>query len=268
MRIADLPPEDNSERSAFAGAFSSGLFDPDKDTPVAISGPNGKAAVKRYNVYRNNVTVSLIDALAAIFPATRRITGEEFFRAMARFHIRATPPTSPLLFEYGRDFPEFIESYEFARPVPWLADVARLERAWLDAYHAADGETITPNTLASLLTEELTSAVFAPHPALKIVRSDFAIVSIFGAYRGEDEVSSLDALSPEDALISRPRLEVVVRRLPAGGACFIDHLAKGGTLGEAAAAATEEDSAFDLSANIAGMIRAGVFTATQYGDRQ
>jgi len=45
----------------------------------------------------------------------------------------ATPPTSPLLFEYGRDFPAFIEGYEHAQDMPWLADTARIERAWLDA---------------------------------------------------------------------------------------------------------------------------------------
>ena len=45
----------------------------------------------------------------------------EFFRAMARFHVRATPPTSPLLFEYGRGFPAFIEGYEHAQGMPWLA---------------------------------------------------------------------------------------------------------------------------------------------------
>src|SRR5258707_7002615 len=87
-----------------------------------------KGAVARYNVYRNNVTVSLIDALADIYPAVQRITGAEFFRAMARFHVRATPPTSPLLFEYGRDFPAFIEGYEYAQAMPWLADTARIER--------------------------------------------------------------------------------------------------------------------------------------------
>jgi hypothetical protein len=267
MRVADTPPDNSSDRFTFASAFSSGLLHPDKHTPVFVSGPDEKVAVKRYNVYRNNVTVSLIDALGAVFPVTRRITGEDFFRAMARFHIRATPPTSPLLFEYGRDFPEFIESYAFARPVPWLADVARLERAWLDAYHAADSETLTPDTLASLPSESITSTVFAPHPAVQIVRSDFAIVSILGANRGEERVEPFDAFSPEDALISRPRLEVVVRRLPVGGASFLEHLVSGDTLGEAAAAAFEVNSAFDLSANIAGMVKAGVFTATQYGDR-
>ncbi len=102
-------------RQSFAAAFSPALLDPQSETPAAVTGPNKKAAVKRYDVYRNNVTVSLINALAAIFPATQRITGMEFFRAMARFHVRATPPTSPLLFEYGRDFPGFIERYEYAQ---------------------------------------------------------------------------------------------------------------------------------------------------------
>ena len=144
---------------SYAAVFAAALLDPDRATPAAVAGPNGKSARKRYSVYRNNVTVSLINALAAVFPATMRITGVDFFRAMARFHVRATPPTSPLLFEYGRDFPDFIERYEYARLMPWLADVARIERAWLDAYHAADAEPLAPQVLASIPPERLTGAV-------------------------------------------------------------------------------------------------------------
>ena len=117
----------------YATAFAPGLTDPAIVAPEDVIAASGKGVIKRYNVYRNNVTVSLIDALAAIYPAIQRITGVDFFRAMARFHVRATPPASPLLFEYGRDFPAFIESYEYARDMPWLADTARIERAWLDA---------------------------------------------------------------------------------------------------------------------------------------
>src|SRR6516165_12080910 len=108
---------------SFAAAFAPPLLDPARTAPPIVTGPNGKAAAKRYDVYRNNVTVSLIDALAAVYPAVQRITGADFFRAMARFHIRETPPTSPLLFNYGRDFPAFIARYEHARSLPWLADV-------------------------------------------------------------------------------------------------------------------------------------------------
>jgi hypothetical protein len=32
-----------------------------------------------------------------------------------------------------------------------VGDVARIERAWLDAYHAADAEPLEPQALASIL---------------------------------------------------------------------------------------------------------------------
>ena len=109
-----MPPEPVS----FAATFAPALLDPACATPPVVTGPNGRAAGKRYDVYRNNVTVSLIDALAAIYPAVQRITGTDFFRAMARFHVRESPPASPLLFEYGRGFPDFIAGYEHAQTLP------------------------------------------------------------------------------------------------------------------------------------------------------
>ena len=72
----------------YATAFAPGLTDPAIMAPQDVISASGTGVVKRYNVYRNNVTVSLIDALAAIYPAIQRITGVEFFRAMARFHAR------------------------------------------------------------------------------------------------------------------------------------------------------------------------------------
>lgn len=252
--------------AGYAAAFAAALIDPDCGTPAIIAGPAGKGAVRRYNVYRNNVTVSLIDALAAIYPAVQRITGTDFFRAMARFHVRATQPTSPLLFEYGRDFPAFIEAYEYARAMPWLADTARLERAWLDAYHAEDATPMTATALASVPGGRLADLVFTAHPAMRIVRSPFSIVTIFAANRGDEPVGRIDASVPEDALVTRRDLDVVVRHLPEGGAVFLSRLMAGQSLGRAAAAALEAAPAFDLAANIAGMIEAGAFTAISFGD--
>jgi Putative DNA-binding domain len=217
-------------------------------------------------VYRNNVTVSLIDALAAIYPAVQRITGVAFFRAMARFHVRATPPTSPLLLDYGRDFPAFIESYEYARNFPWLADVARIERAWLDAYHAADAAPLSADALALVPPERLADVVFTAHPATRIVRSHFAAVTIFAANRGEGTLSRIDAGAPEDALITRPEMDVVVRHLPAGGAVFLTSLTSGRPLGDAAALALQSSPSFDIAANIAGMIEAGAFVSINFGE--
>ena len=260
-----MPPLEQHQPSTYA-TFAAGLTDPSRDTPSVVSGPKGKAAARRYNVYRNNVTVSLIGALAAIYPAIQRITGVDFFRAMARFHIRATPPTSPLLFDYGRDFPAFIEQYEYAQAMPWLADTARLERAWLDAYHAADAEPLPADALAAVPPERLADIIFKPHPAARIVRSRFAVATIFAANRGTDPVSRIDASKPEDALITRPDLDVVVRHLPPGGAVFLGYLISGHSFGEAAASALDASSSFDLTQTIAGMIQAGAFTAVVFRD--
>lgn len=250
---------------SFADVFAPGLLDPQSETPGALTGPRAKAAVQRYNVYRNNVTVSLIGALAAAFPATQRITGPDFFRAMARSHVRATPPKSQLLFEYGREFPDFIANYEHARQVPWLADVARIERAWLDAYHAADAAPLAADALSRIAPEQLTDIRFAPHPALRIVRSAFPAVSIFAAFRDATPDGPITAQEPEDALITRPDMDVTVRNLPPGAAAFLKSLADNRPLGEAAAAAFDSSPDFDLAANIGGMIEAGAFIAILHG---
>ncbi|HUN94680.1 MAG TPA: DNA-binding domain-containing protein [Bradyrhizobium sp.] len=262
--LLDYPAE--RQRPGFAAAFAPALMDPECATPDDVVGPCGKAAVKRYNVYRNNVAVSLIEALAAIYPAVQRITGVEFFRAMARLHIHATPPTSPLLFEYGRDFPTFIEGFEHAKDMPWLADTARIERAWLDAYHAADAVPLSRDLLSIVAHDRLGGLVFAPHPATRIVRSAYPAVAIFAANRVDGPVTPIRSSAAEDALITRPDMEVTVRRLPPGGATFLTNLIDGMTLQAAAAAAFAEVPSFDLPAGIAAMVEAGVFTSIQLGD--
>lgn len=265
MQLVEFREEDLGRKACYAGMFAPALLDPDRAAPALVAGPNGKTAQKRYNVYRNNVTVSLINALAAVFPVTLRITGVDFFRAMARFHVRATPPTSPLLFEYGRDFPDFIETYEYARATPWLADIARIERAWLDAYHAADAAPLAPQALASIPAELLADTVFRPHPAARIVRSRFPALSLFVRHRGDGPAAEIVSTEPEDTLVTRPGMEVFVRRLPPSGAVFLTRLTAGETLGAAASSALADSPEFDLSANIAGMLEAGAFTAVTLG---
>ncbi|QPC87320.1 DUF2063 domain-containing protein [Mesorhizobium sp. NBSH29] len=250
----------------FSTSFATPLLDPKRAPPVEVMGPNGKGAVKRYAVYRNNVTVSLIEALTASFPAVQRITGDHFFRAMARFHIRETPPVSPLLFEYGSDFPGFIRRYEHAQSIPWLSDVASVERAWLDAYHAADQKPLAPEALAGVAPENLADVRLKPHPATRVVRAGFPAISIFAANRSSGPVGPIDVQGPEDGLITRPGLEVVVRHLPLGGAVFFTCLMAGMTLGDAVEAATAENATFDIAANIAGMIEAGAFATIHSGD--
>lgn len=254
-----MPQNDPSE-TAGQKAFGAALLDPDLDLPEGVVGPRGKKAEKRFAVYRNNVAVSLIAALGDIFPAVKRLVGEGFFRDMARVYLAQDPPRSALLFEYGHGFPAFLESFEPVARLPYLPDVARLERAWLDAFHAADVDPLTPDALGAIAPEALAGTTFTPHPAMRIVRSRFAAVSIFSANRENRPVDGIRPLEAEDGLITRPGHQVEVRLLPPGAASFFEALASGLSLGEAAGATLEQDPGFDLPSAISAMLEAGVFT--------
>ena len=98
------------------------------------------------------------------------------------------------------------------------------------------------------------------------MRSNYAAVTIFAANRASGPSSQIDASEAEDALITRPQLDVAVRHLPQGGAIFINSLINRAPLGDAAATALEACPFFDIGAAIAGMLEAGAFTAAVFGD--
>lgn len=241
--------------------FRAAVFDPAREKPEEITGPRGKKAAKRFNVYRNNVVQSLVNVLVDYFPATGRITGDKFFRAMAREFVRAHPPSSPLLFLYGEDFPAFIEAFEPARTMPYLADVAHIERAWLTAYHAADLEPLAPAALGEIPPDNLAEAIFTPHPATGLIRSPFAIFDIYDANRNAETVGAIEIGRPQSVLVTRPGFDVTVTALPHGDDAFFASLIGGDTLGKAAEAGMQAAGSFDINNAIGGLLQTGAFTA-------
>jgi hypothetical protein len=240
--------------------FAAALFDPARPAPPGLVGPDGEDSPRRFAVYRNNVSVALIGALEANFPATCRIVGEEFFRAMARAYALSEPPASPILLDYGAGFPGFIARFESAAPLPYLVDVARIERAWTEAYHAPEARSLDPAVLARISQDEAAHLCFRLHPSVRVVRSQFPALTIWRMNVADDvpEPVALDA-GGEDTLIVRPEAEVEVRSIPAGGAEFIASLAESHTLVEATKSALRATNSFDLAANLMGLLGAGVF---------
>lgn len=234
--------------------FPGALLDSERNVPRAVSSHTARTPQKRFAVYRNNVIVGLTEALRTQFPATERIVGTEFFTALARVYVSSEPPRSPVMMNYGERFPVFIERFEPAAEIPYLADVARLEFARTQAYHAADAAPLDAVAWESIKADALAELRVVLHPSLRVVHSAFPVVTIWSMNCGGLEPSSIEDCGPEDAVIVRPRSGVEVRLLPPGGAAFLDALGAGMTLGDSAAAATGADTAFDLSVNLAGLI--------------
>jgi hypothetical protein len=236
-------------------AFAAALIDPDRPPPAQTRGRAGGPDHRRFAVYRNNVAVSLIASLAARYPVTRRLVGEDFFRAMARAYAAANKPDSPVMIHYGRGFSTFVGSFEPARGVPYLADVTALENAWVEAYHAGEAEPLALAALANFEAESLVEARARFHPAARLLRSDHPVASIWAAHQVAGEPKPVETWRTEQALITRPEADVLLRVLPAGGYAFAASLRGGATIAEAHQATAIEN--FDAGAHLIGLIEAG-----------
>ncbi len=239
-------------------AFASALADQTLAPPAQTRGREGAPDGKRFAVYRNNVAVGLLASLAARFPVTQRLVGEEFFMAMSRAFLVDHKPRSAMLMRFGGALPAFIDQFEPARDIAYLSDVARLEDAWLEAYHAAEAKPLELAALGSLDPDGLSRSRFVFHPAVRLLRFAHPAASIWAAHQGEQEPRAPQAWVAEDALIARPHAEVGVRILPRGGFEFASALHSGASLGEAHAAADFEG--FDPGHHLVGLIEAGALT--------
>lgn len=247
--------------------FAAALRDPGVAPPAGLVGPDAGPAPRRFAVYRNNVIVGLVNALRSSFPVVERIVGENFFQAMARAFVLYAPPRSPVLTDYGTTFADFIAGFGPATEVPYLPDVARIERAWREAYHAADAVPVAANDFAALGADDIPGLVLKLHPSLRTLRSAFPAQTIWRMHAGDAEIRPVDLSVAEDTLIVRPDAEVEVRSVPPGGAAFVAALASGDALGVAAGKALAADERFDLAGNLAGLIGAGAIVGFVTADR-
>ncbi len=238
-------------------AFAEAVRRADHALPEGVTSHTANAPTRRFNVYRNNFYASLIDVLAGRYPVVQRLVGEEFFRAMAKVYVEQEPPRSAMILAYGGGFADFLASFPPVSDVPYLPDIARLEWARHNAYHAADATPLRAEDFAAIPAEQVAALTLALHPSLTVLSSPYPVVSIWETNTFDDEVRAVGPQA-EDAMIARPDLTVEVRRLPPGAAAFISALNDGETLGDAAAQAASADKRFDLAGNIAGLIDAGV----------
>ena len=171
--------------------FRAALLNPEAERPKGLTDGAGQPAGRRFDVYRNNVAVSLTEALETAFPVLRKLLGESNFKLLAAAFLRQHPPSSPLMMFYGAAFPAFLEGMEQLAHLKYLGDVARLELALRRAYHAADAAPIAPEALGALAPEELMAARLEFAPAVQLLRS------IDGAERTTKGRRDLVALLPE-----------------------------------------------------------------------
>ncbi|HYD63377.1 MAG TPA: putative DNA-binding domain-containing protein [Noviherbaspirillum sp.] len=228
--------------------------------PDAVPEFAALASQPGFAVYRNTVMKGCIDALQANYPSVARLVGEEWFRAAATAYACVNHPKDARMLYYGENFPDFLARFEPAAGLPYLPDVARLDRFWTEAHAARDEPPLAPVQLSHLAPEALAETVLYPHAAARWKWfSDLPIYTIWRRNRELSDCGSEIEWRGEGALLVRPYDAVAWIGLDAAGCAFLDACMAGLPLGDAAAAALGVDRDADLARLLSTLLDAGAF---------
>jgi hypothetical protein len=209
----------------------------------------------RVAVYRRNALANLRGALASSYPVVLRLVGTPFFNEAADRYARARPSTSGDLHRHGEAFATFLESYEPARGLAYLPDVARLEWAMVQSFHAADARAFDFDALAALRESDRPGIRLTLQPAARLVAAPFPVLSIWEANQPERDGTPDRSEGGGRVLVHRERFDVHARELSEAEWRFLSRIAASATLGELA---SDPQVAADLPAQLATWTRLGV----------
>lgn len=230
-------------------AFAAAVY-ADSDAVAVHLLPGRFPAARHLQVYRNNVFESLSGALKAVYPVVERLVGTGFFAYAANNYIHAFPPVSGNLHDFGEHLADFLTTFEPARELVYLPDVARLEWGQHRAFHAADHAPLTIERLAAIPPGQYGKLRFRLHPSVQLIASDYPILRIWQVNQPEhkDDIAVTLADGGVQLLVVRRGLEVETTAVTGGDWALLSAFADGQDFETASQTALLAQPDYDLTA--------------------
>lgn len=230
---------------------------------AAAMGRSGGGALERqpgFAVYRNTTPNALVEALRAGYPVVAQLVGDEAFAILALDFARRRPPTHPVLLDYGAGFPHFLAAQPWiAEELPYLPDVAEIERLRSEAHVAADGAMLDLADLAQLGTESWSTLRLPLHPTARFAWLRTPALSIWEAHQHHDQGEIAPEWRAEGALAARPIDAVTTSAIDAPAHRFLAGLRLGETVGRAAGAVATLYPDADIAGLFSTLTQQGAF---------
>lgn len=220
-----------------------------------------------FAVYRNTWVKGLLDALQANYPVVATLLGPDAFSSVAVEYARTKRSASPVLALYGERFPAHLAGHPLSEELPYLGDVARLERLWTECFFAADDEALNPAIFRRLLPEQ--AAALRPRltAAARLARFETPAITIWEAHK-QGEFEELEPeWRPEHVLVHRKGASVSVRLLSKPEFQLLSELRQGRSIGEAIEAVAAANCSAEIPSLIANIISSGALTLSSPDQR-
>ncbi|HLW69041.1 MAG TPA: DNA-binding domain-containing protein [Candidatus Binataceae bacterium] len=196
------------------GLAAEGLRGAD-ELSALISGDERLTAFERLGIYADAYFYRLLEVLKEDYPATLAILGDAQFHNLITGYLLEDPPTEPSIMYAGSKLPAFLRGHPLAEQRPFLADLATLERALIEIFHAADAIALDAATMKAIALAEWPAITIRRHPASRILELDWHVEGVLRAVeRAEDW--SVPACAPVNLLVWRRNAQVSYRELEPG----------------------------------------------------
>jgi hypothetical protein len=208
-------------------------------------------------VYRNTVIHGAVEALRSNYPVVAQVVGDEMFEGIAVDYASANPPRSPVLALYGEAFPDWLKQQVWVADLPYLPDVAAVERLHVECLMAADADPLAANDLS-----ELSSLRLKLHPAVRFTWLQTPAMSIWLAHQQPVPSEIAPEWKPEGVLFARPSpFTLHAPRIGASAHRILFGIRLGERAGQSMAAAARLYPDTDPEAVFASLLHMGVFAA-------
>ncbi|WP_395622705.1 putative DNA-binding domain-containing protein [Sphingomonas daechungensis] len=208
------------------------------------------------SVYRNTVIHGAVEALRSNFPVVEQIVGEEMFEGIAVEFSQAKPPQTPVLALYGADFAQWLGQQPWIGDLPYLPDVARVERLHVECLMAADAEALTE------LGGDTGALRVKLHPAVRFRWLQTPAMSIWLAHQRPVPPVIEPDWKPEGALFARPSAFLMhTPRIGASAHRILSGIRLGESVAESLAASTRLHPGESAEAVFASLLNLGAFAA-------
>jgi hypothetical protein len=212
-------------------------------------------------IYRNTSLLGAITAIADNFPTVAQIIGSEAMRAIAAEFVEANPPRSPVLADYGAEFPCWLEAHPLAEELPYLAGVAEIDRLRVESHLAADAPEFGLEDLVRLTAEDWARCRVTLHPATRVGWFAVPAPSIWHAHLEATPGEIAPDWRPEGILIARHDGAVSGWVIDGCGHRILHGLRLGETVGQAALAASRLYPAGNISRAFRKIVASGALTS-------
>lgn len=202
------PPEPSATRRgqrAFLADLTGIAPRGDAEREAVFRRPPAGTVAERWHVYAHGYVARLGEALGLEYAAIERILGPDAFAALVARYVAVFPPRSFDLSSAGDRLPRFLEFDPLSSELPFLPDLARLERAAAAAFTAADAEPLAWEALRSLPAEEASTLRFGLTPGVALVESEWPIADLWRCRfdEGEEDTSIPLEGRPQRVLVWR-----------------------------------------------------------------